>query len=1649
MNMSARRVFSGILAFVLLIFMTGNCLYNIVDATSTNLLLNSDFEEFSNNEFTNWQLWPGNNGNTKLEQVDGRNGKAAKITVDNNNNTINLYQTVTLNPEYSYKFTAWIKTENIALQWDGANGVFLNLSYNNNLALVKSELIKADTDWKKVEFVVEGSVLQGDEWGVHFDIAAEFLTGFIYVDDVCLERIEESSDTDISDTEELLKNNRFEEYSNSSFTDWELWPGNHGRTTVSQADGRTGKAAKIDVKDYGSIVNLYQNITLDSDCEYIFTAWVKMENIVRQWDTAPGVHINLWCDNTIKVASDSINADTDWQKIEVVVDAGVLSGNETDIRFDVSLDYIKGVVYIDDASLKVKTDSTLPEDPIPTPPPAGDDDEEEDNKEEENHDPDEFLKNNGFEKYFGGSFENWNLWKGNNGNTKLEQVDGHTGKAAKITVDNNNNTVDLYQTVTLDPEKTYILSAWVKTENIALQWEGANGVYLTLSYNNNIPLTKSELTKTDSDWKKLELEVDGSVLKGDEWGVHFDIAAEYLTGNIYIDDVSLKVAKSDPIPDGPDPTPPPAGDEEEDNKKEEENQDSDELLKNKSFEKYSNGNFEGWNFWKGNQGNTKIKQVKGRTKKAAKITVDNNNNIVNLYQKVTLNPEKTYLLSAWIKTENLKLQWEGANGVYLALSYNNNISLAKSELIKTNSDWQKLELVVDGSILKGDEWGVNFDVFAEYLTGSIYVDDVSLKVTDRSLPEDTENEESTSNPDDNKNQNSDKLLINNSFEKYSNGNFEGWNLWKGNQGNTKLEQVKGRKGKAAKITVDNDNNTVNLYQPVTLNPKNRYKLTAWIKTENLKLQWEGANGVYLALSYNNNIPLAKSELIKTDSDWQKLELVVDGSILKGDEWGVNFDIFAEYLTGSIYVDDVSLKITNDVYDSVLTPETNSESDSNDLLKNKGFEKYSDGSFADWTLWPGNKGKTEIEQVKGRTGKAVKITVDNNQNIVNLYQEIKLDPTKEYTFSVWVKTKNIDLQWPGAQGVYLNLSCNNGKILMSESVNSDSDWQKLEVVVNGGVLTGEEWSVRFDIAAEYLTGEVFIDDANIKVTGKATPITKPDDDELLKNNSFEIYSAGNFANWTVWKGNKGNTTVEQVKGRTGKAAKITVDDNNNIVNLYQEVELEPSSEYTFSVWVKTEDIALQWPGAQGVYLNFKYNNNVVLMSKPVTIDSDWQKLEVVVNGGILKGDEWGVSLDVAGEFLTGSIYIDDASVKVTGKGSPVPEQSPDELLENSSFELYSGYNFARWNLNRGNNGNTQLEQVDGRTGKAAKITVDDNNNIVAFYQNITLDPTKEYTFSVWVKTEDIALQWEGAEGVYLGFGYNNTTPVRSKAIKTDSGWQKLEIVVGGGDLKGDEWGVMFAITAEFLTGTIYVDDASMKISGKYQPKATSFLQNGSFDTPDDDTIIKDWTAFAEDIYSVLERNTDKTKDGIASASILNADANAISFWEQRLEKLDTTKEYLLSGYIFSDMIVSENNGAAVFVEFYDPEGNLIKTVRSDYVKGEQTDWFYFENKLTFPENCFTMVVKAGLIKAAGTAYFDGFSLTEYDEKSYTAQEGVFENIYFMGLADEDYNETVNNNGSINLSLWFVIIGIVSLVVLTGIGLTLFVLIRRRMESDNTV
>ena len=441
-----------------------------------------------------------------------------------------------------------------------------------------------------------------------------------------------------------------------------------------------------------------------------------------------------------------------------------------------------------------------------------------------------------------------------------------------------------------------------------------------------------------------------------------------------------------------------------------------------------------------------------------------------------------------------------------------------------------------------------------------------------------------------------------------------------------------------------------------------------------------------------------------------------------------------------------------------------QASTDNLLTNSGFENFSGGEFTDWYLWKGNHGNTDAAQVSGRTGNAAKLSVNDNSSIANLSQAVTLEAEGEYTLSIWVKIENIERQWATAPGVYLTLRNDNSIVAQSTAVNTDTDWTKLELTVDAATLAAG--AKTFDLTIEYVKGDIYLDDAVLcKKTTAPLPTPTPTPGDKLTNGSFESYSAGNFTDWYLWPGNHGDASATQVAGKVGNAAKITVGNNGSIVNMSQVITFDTAEEHTLSVWIKIENIVRQWETAPGVYLTLRNDNAIVAQSAAVNTNTDWQKLELTVDPTTLTGGT--KTLDVTIEYVKGDFYLDEAFFGEGGTTvAPPPVSDPDEMLKNNGFETLSGSEFSDWTLWKGNNGNTAIAQVAGRTGKAAKITVDNNNNIVNLYQGVNLDPTKKYTLSVWVKTENLALQWDGAQGVYLALSYNNnlvlakSTPINS-------------------------------------------------------------------------------------------------------------------------------------------------------------------------------------------------------------------------------------------------------------------------------------------------
>ena len=108
--------------------------------------------------------------------------------------------------------------------------------------------------------------------------------------------------------------------------------------------------------------------------------------------------------------------------------------------------------------------------------------------------------------------------------------------------------------------------------------------------------------------------------------------------------------------------------------------------------------------------------------------------------------------------------------------------------------------------------------------------------------------------------------------------------------------------------------------------------------------------------------------------------------------------------------------------------------------------------------------------------------------------------------------------------------------------------------------------------------------------------------------------------------------------------------------YQDIAVEPDSDYLLSGWIKTENVK----GATGALLEIHSLNGAQPKSAPVTGTSDWQQMSFKISTG--KQDTISLNLLFGGwGKSTGTAWFDDlACVKVGSGGGPASAAGPGDL-----------------------------------------------------------------------------------------------------------------------------------------------------------------------------------------------------------------------------------------------------------------------------------------------------------------------------------------------------------------------------------------------------
>jgi len=150
---------------------------------SANLIKNPSFEEAADNMPVGWsqESW---GGEPVFKYVEGGHSGNKCVMVSSESGADSAWQTnVVIKPHSQYKFSSWIKTENVAAT--GGKGALFNL---HNIQPMQTQAITGTNDWTKVELFFESG--GNESVGINCLLGGWGLaTGKAFYDDLSLELI--------------------------------------------------------------------------------------------------------------------------------------------------------------------------------------------------------------------------------------------------------------------------------------------------------------------------------------------------------------------------------------------------------------------------------------------------------------------------------------------------------------------------------------------------------------------------------------------------------------------------------------------------------------------------------------------------------------------------------------------------------------------------------------------------------------------------------------------------------------------------------------------------------------------------------------------------------------------------------------------------------------------------------------------------------------------------------------------------------------------------------------------------------------------------------------------------------------------------------------------------------------------------------------------------------------------------------------------------------------------------------------------------------------------------------------------------------------------------------------------------------------------
>lgn len=160
---------------------------NVEAANAESVITNGDFETYNEttNKFAGWNISLWQTGTISTERADGISGNALKYIATNKDHTGEVKKSVTIDPAYDYRVTAYVKTESAeGAVFDNPDTTWnlLHIRATAGTAAVRSSEILYSDDWQKIELTV--SDIPEGTTSLEFKLFAGQVKGIVLLDNI-------------------------------------------------------------------------------------------------------------------------------------------------------------------------------------------------------------------------------------------------------------------------------------------------------------------------------------------------------------------------------------------------------------------------------------------------------------------------------------------------------------------------------------------------------------------------------------------------------------------------------------------------------------------------------------------------------------------------------------------------------------------------------------------------------------------------------------------------------------------------------------------------------------------------------------------------------------------------------------------------------------------------------------------------------------------------------------------------------------------------------------------------------------------------------------------------------------------------------------------------------------------------------------------------------------------------------------------------------------------------------------------------------------------------------------------------------------------------------------------------------------------------